>query len=450
MTAGNYSVTVFDDNNCQVSQAFTILDGSKIQPNEIVNNEACSGDCDGTIILNPSGGTGTYSYLWDTGETTISRSNLCGGTYTVTISDGGNCDTILSLTINSNPVLVATVKTKDQSCTNLTVCDGEAYVTVTGGAAPYTYLWPAGTINGLTNDTALSLCKGNYDLTITDASGCSIIENYSIDGPPPIAAFFTVVEPLCNISNGSVTVTASGGSSANYTYEWFNSSMVSIGTTNTINSISSGIYFVEIADGTGCSDRFSVGVSDRGAEAVSMSKVDASCAGSCDGEATASFVCLDPNCTIAWFDAATGSPIGITTATANGLCAGDYYVEVTNNNGCKAIDSVSINEPDQFLVSSNSINPSCFGSFDGSISLTVSGGSGSYNYIWSPGPLTGQGTANVSQLNANTYSVLISDGNGCDTTLSFILKEPSEINISFTTIDATCGQADGFINGAVT
>ena len=104
------------------------------------------------------------------------RTNLCGGTYTVTISDGGNCDTTISLTINSNSPLTAVVSTFDQSCTNLTVCDGEAYVTPSGGLVPYTFSWPSGTITGVTSDTAKSLCVGNYAVTISDASGCELVK----------------------------------------------------------------------------------------------------------------------------------------------------------------------------------------------------------------------------------------------------------------------------------
>ena len=72
------------------------------KPNEVVSNETCSGVCDGSIVLNPTGGSGNYTYNWDTGETSKDRTNLCGGTYTVTISDGGNCDTTLSFNIISN------------------------------------------------------------------------------------------------------------------------------------------------------------------------------------------------------------------------------------------------------------------------------------------------------------------------------------------------------------
>ncbi|MCB0802539.1 MAG: gliding motility-associated C-terminal domain-containing protein, partial [Flavobacteriales bacterium] len=450
LAAGNYSVTVTDDNGCTTSQTFSIQGGSPILPNEFVTDETCSGNCDGSITLNPSGGTGIYTYSWNTGETTRIRTNLCGGTYTVTISDGGNCDTTISLTINSNSPLTAVVSTFDQSCTNLTVCDGEAYVTPSGGLAPYTFSWPSGTITGVTSDTAKSLCVGNYAVTISDASGCELVKNYTINGPPPIVANFNITQPACNIPNGAVTVIASGGSSSNYTFEWFNSSLTSIGNTNSINSISSGLYYVDIADGTGCFDRFSVAVSDIGSEAVTITKNDASCFGACDGQATASFVCLDPSCTIEWFNATTSTSLGITTSTANNLCAGDYYVIVTNNSGCKAIETISIGQANQFLVSANLTNPSCFGAFNGSINLNVSGGSGTYSYVWSPGPIAGQGTANASQLLAGKYTVVISDANGCDTTLTYTLTDPAQIKATFSTIDATCGQADGFINAVIT
>jgi gliding motility-associated-like protein len=445
----NFSVTVTDDNGCTAVENIQINDAQKIIPNEIVNGESCSGACDGTIALNPTNGSGTYSYRWNTGETTQNRSGLCGGNYQVTISDGLSCDTILSFNINSNFPLITTVTTQDQSCGTLAVCDGEASITTNGGLAPYTYQWPAGTITNTAGDTASSLCIGTYVVTITDASGCSKIENFSIGGPLPISATFAVTQPTCNILNGAVTVTASGGSSAIYTYQWYDNTLTSIGTTVSINAIGSGIYYLDITDDTGCSDRFSITVSDLGSETVTISKVDASCFGVCDGQATATFTCQDPSCSIKWFNASSGVSLGITNQTATNLCAGDYYVEVINNSGCKSVEQISIGSPTEYSITETLNNVTCFNGFNGEISLSVAGGSGSINYNWSPGPITGQGTNQVTGLSAGNYFVTISDGSSCDTVLNYVITQPSEIMVSFNSIDATCNQSDGFINATV-
>ncbi len=450
LVGGNYDVTVIDDNNCSVVEPFTILPGNKINPNETVSSETCSGACDGSIILNPSGGSGSYTYNWDTGETSKDRLNLCGGTYTVTISDGGNCDTTMSFTINSNSPLVVNVTTKDQSCTSLAVCDGEAYAQVSGGLAPYTYIWGAGTVSGVNPDTATSICVGNYDVTITDASGCSVIEPFTINGPPPLGASFNINNPSCNICNGDVTVTASGGVGSTYTYEWYDSGLNPLGnTTDNLSGICAGIYFVDITDNTGCSDRFSVGVSDNGAESVTVTKIDASCFGECDGSATANYVCLDPNCSVEWFNGTTGVPLGVTSNTASNLCAGDYFVQVTNNSGCIALEPVTIGSPSGFLLSSNVSNVTCFGGFDGSISVNVSGGSGNYTYVWAPGPISGQGTSNISALSAGMYNLTLIDDSGCDSVFTFNVNAPSEIQATFTNVDPTCDVSNGSISASV-
>lgn len=449
LPAGNYDLTVTDDNGCTAVNAFSINPASSILPNEVVVNESCSGLCDGRITLNPTGGNGNYNYLWDTGETSRVRNSLCGGTYTVTITDGSGCDTSISLTINSNSPLLVNINTTDQSCATLTVCDGSAVATVSGGASPYTYDWSAG-INPIDPDTALSLCVGNYSITITDANGCSVVETFDINGPPPIVPNFSTTQPTCNLCNGSVSVAPTGGTS-NFTFEWYDVGLNPLGnTSNTLSGICSGIYFVDITDDSGCSGRFSVGVSDIGAEAVNIQKTDVSCFGSCDGQAVADYVCLDPACTVEWFDASTGISLGITSDTAKNLCAGDYFVQVTNNSGCIAIEPVNISSPNPFTISSTIQNVTCFGGFDGQISVNVSGGSPAYTYSWSPGPLNGQGTSSISGITAGVYTLNLTDQNGCDTNLTFTVTEASEILASFTTIDANCGVADGFINATVT
>ncbi len=450
LVPGNYDVTVTDAQGCTDVETFIINPYPPIIPNELSGNETCAGLCDGFVEVNPSGGIGAYTYSWNTGFSTRRIDNLCAGTYTVTITDAAGCDTTVTETINAAVALTGNLSLRDQSCTNLAVCDGRAIARPQGGTAPYSYLWAPGTIPGQSTDTANSLCVGNYSLTITDALGCTFDTSFSISGPPPIAASFNVTGSTCTICNGAITVTASGGSSSNYTYNWLDNNLVPLGvTTDNIGSLCAGIYFVDISDNTGCTGRFSVPLSDIGGEVVNVTGADATCFNTCDGMASANFVCLDPNCSVEWFNAVTGQSTGITTATTNALCKGDYYVQVTNNTGCITIEPISIGGPDAINITEQINDATCFGSADGSISLITSGGTGTLSYNWAPGPITGQGTATISNLNAGVYFVTVSDANSCDTVLSYTVAEPSEIQASFTSIDANCGVNDGFINATV-
>ncbi len=445
-----YRVTVTDDNGCTASERVIIDSAKTIQPNEIVSNETCNGVCDGAIVLNPSNGTGSYTYLWNTGQTTRTRTGLCGGNYLVTITDGLSCDTVVSIDIISNFPLINTVSTTDQGCSSLTVCDGGAVVTTTGGLAPYTYEWPMGTVTGVSSDTAKALCKGNYSVTITDASGCSSVEPFVIGGPDPITATFVTIDPTCNISDGQITVTASGGSSATYTYQWFDVLNNPLLASDTLKNVTAGIYFIAITDNTGCTFRFSTSLSDLGSEVVTLNTTDASCFNTCDGSAIANFNCQDPNCSIEWVNAVTGNTISSGTSNIDNLCSGNYFVRVTNNSGCISIDPFAIGSPDEFQITATITNVSCNLGFDGAISINVTGGAGNYSYNWSPGPITGQSSPSVSGLIAGTYNVTVSDVNLCDTVLNFQVGEPTEIMATFSSVDANCNQSNGQIIANVT
>ena len=180
---------------------------------------------------------------------------------------------------------------------------------------------------------------------------------------------------------------------------------------------------------------------------MTTSFTDVTCFNGNDGTATASFVCNDPSCTVEWFT--IGGTSIANTNTATGLRAGDYYVEVINNSGCKATENVTISQPIPFQILPTVTDNVCANGASGAINLNVSGGSGSFNYLWSPAPTTGQNTNSVSGLSSTTYTVTITDGNSCDSVMMFTIAEPSILNSTFTTIDANCNQSDGRIVSTV-
>ncbi|MEQ8907920.1 MAG: gliding motility-associated C-terminal domain-containing protein [Vicingaceae bacterium] len=457
LCAGKYFVTITSNTGCSEIDSVEILPNSTIQPNEVFIDESCSGACDGRIELNPSGGAGApYSFNWSpvppNGQGNSEAIDLCGNTYNVTITDALGCDTSISITIQSAPQLQANVTVVGQSCGGPSApCDGEASILTSGGAAPYTYNWSTGTVVGANQDTIENVCAGGpYDVTVTDANGCSVIEPFSILSPIPIAATFNTIDATCNVCDGSITATVSGPT-PNFTYEWFDQGLNPIGNNSTsISSLCSGIYFLEVTDANGCSERFSTNINDIGSESLTVNSTDVSCSGSCDGSASVSFNCNGPSCSVEWFNASTGITLGITSNTVNNLCAGDYFVEVINNTtGCKSFETVTINQPDAFDVRETIVATNCANTCDGSISLIVNGASSPYSFVWSPAPANGQGTNSVSGLCAGSYSVRIEDASGCDTTLTYSVGGPTDITATFNTLDATCGLSDGIISATV-
>ena len=458
LAAGKYFVTIDNGLGCSAVDSVTINPSTSILPGEIVSDETCSGACDGEIALNPSGGAGApYSFIWSpvppNGQGVATATGLCSGTYSVTVSDVSNCDTVLTLTIESAAPITATIQVNDQSCGGPSaICDGRATANVSGGTAPYTYNWSAGVPVGFSPNTTDSVCVGGpYFVTITDANGCSIVESFNINAPTPITASFTIDSASCNSCDGGFVINASGGSPA-YTFELFNQSMNSIGVIagNLVDTLCAGIYFVQVTDDLGCSEMFSVGISNKGAEVIdSIVVTDVSCFGGNDGAATAFFDCNAPNCSVEWFDALSGLPIGQNTATATGLAAGDYFVEITNNDTCITISTITIGEPQPFTLTASVADATCNNSCNGSISVNVGGGTNPITYTWSSGVTVGQGTNSVTSLCAGNYSLTITDANSCDSVFTFTIGQSTAITASLITQEANCGIADGRITARV-
>ncbi len=454
LCVGEYKVTITGATGCTAIDSVTIDPFTPILPNEAFGDESCGGICDGFARVNPTGGVGAYTYVWTpvppNGQGNPIASNLCPGTYDLQIIDATGCDTVISFTINSGSTISGNIGKEDQSCGGIVPCDGKAFVSPSGGTTPYTFNWGAGVSTNILGDTALNLCNGNYNVTITDASGCSIVESTTITSPIAIDTTFIAQNSTCNACDGSLTVNPIGGTSP-YTFSWFDSGLNPIGSgTNSINSLCSGVYFVDISDNVGCSRRFAKTISDIGAEQVTVSVTDVSCFNGNDGEATANFTCTDPNCSILWLDDLS-QPLSpsVTSQTVTNLTAGNYFVEVTNNSGCKRVVPLTINQPTEILVSDVVTDANCNNSSDGSINLTLIGGTAPYTFNWSPTPGSGQGTAAVSGLNPGNYDVTVTDDNGCQKILNYNVGSPQLITASFTQTLATCNQSNGSITATV-
>lgn len=204
-------------------------------------NISCFGANDGSAQVSVSGGCSPYTYLWSNGSTSSSVTNLTAGTYTVTVTDANGTIETKTITLTEPNQLQASITSTDVSCS--ASCDGTAQVVVTGGTAPYTYNWS----NGSSSDLSQNLCVGNYSVQITDANGCTMTKNVTINGTQAPVVSITVNSASCeNQSTGSVTAIVTGGTTP-YTYSWSNNA-----TTATVNNLASGSYSVTVTDANGC------------------------------------------------------------------------------------------------------------------------------------------------------------------------------------------------------
>ncbi|RZJ64113.1 MAG: hypothetical protein EOO45_19195 [Flavobacterium sp.] len=177
LPAGIYSVVIFDGNNCTSFKNFNITQPSEFTATTSQNNVSCYGSNNGSATVSPSGGVGSYTYLWSNGATGSSATGLAPGNYSVTIRDANNCSLSKNFSITQPQALVAS--TYQENVLTYGGTTGAASVTPSGGAGGYSYLWST----GATGQSIAGVAAGNYSVTITDASNCSIIKNFAIMGP---------------------------------------------------------------------------------------------------------------------------------------------------------------------------------------------------------------------------------------------------------------------------
>lgn len=433
LCAGNYIVQVTDANGCITFENITISDNPQITVSVSTIDASCNGVCDGSAIATPSGGTPPYTYKWSNNSTLNATTALCAGSHSVTVTDANGCSTTQTFNINEPNSISISFSKLNAACNG--ACTGQATANPSGGTPPYSYKWST----NATSKSVTGLCKGTYTVTVTDANGCSQIDSVNIIDGNVISATINSTNATCGKCDATAAVTPSGGAGAPYTYLWSPGGM----TSSNVSGLCPGSYTVKVTDQGGCSNSFVVLISNANGPALSMSKTDASCYGTCNGTATVQVTSGTPNYIYQWND-----PPLSTTTTATGLCAGTYSVVVQDGNGCISVDSVTVNEPPQIQANFTVTNPLCAGSCDGTVTVNPTGGSGSYpTIIWS----NSQTGNTASNLCAGTVSVTITDGNGCSITDSVTLVNPPVLNVLASGTQPTCnGDCDATATALVT
>jgi gliding motility-associated-like protein len=429
LTAGSYTLSVTDANGCLATASVTITQPPLLiaSTNGIVN-VLCNAGSNGSATANPTGGTPNYTYSWNTipVQTTPTATGLSAGTYTVTVTDANGCTATASATITQPPVLTVTTAAP----TNI-LCNGgnngSDIATAGGGTPNYTYSWNTTPVQ--TTPTATGLSAGTYTITVTDANGCTATANVTVTQPTALTCTTTFVPATCSYANGSATA-APGGGTPGYTYSW---NTIPVQTTPTATGLTAGTYTVTITDANGCTLTTSCIVNNIPGETVSIaSSVNVSCNGGNNGSATPLVTGGTPNYTYSW------STIPVqTTSNATGLTAGTYTLTVTDANGCIATASVTISQPPVLTVTTSApTNVLCNGGNNGSDIATPNGGTGPYTYSWNTIPV--QTTPNANGLTAGTYTITVTDANGCTATASTTITQPPALTLVAAGFPVTC------------
>ena len=431
LCAGSYGVTVTNGAGCISAAVIDVNEPLNIEANVVSTDAICNGDCNGVASSVPTGGNGSYTWLWNdpTSQTNPAAVNLCAGIYSVTVTDGNGCTGVGSVIVNDPVILDVTTAFSDASCNAF--CDGTATAFPTGGLAPYTYQWddPA----AQTTQIASGLCAGTYNLTVVDASGCTFGPiTVTINEPQAITGNIssTAIDCFGNC-NGTATLAIAGGSSP-FTFLWDDPLTQ---TSAIATNLCDGTYNVVATDINGCnSTPFSISIAEPIALTVSVIGTNPDCSGLCNGNADATIIGGTTPYSILWDD-----PSSQTTSLASNLCAGTFNIDVTDANGCVQSGSAILTAPIGITSNSTFTDETCFELCDGSATVNPSGGTLPYTVVWSDG----SSTNTISNLCAGTYDVDITDANGCNTSETITIDPSIEITSTFTFANSTCGSCIG-------
>ncbi len=437
---GTYTIDVKDSNGCIYTTSATVLDvpGPTAVAYTTVNS-SCSTANGSVTITGVTGGTAAYTYEFAGSGSytgTLTYSGLSAGSYTLNVKDANGCiyTTSVNIVDNLGPTNIAT------TVVNATCGLANGSITIgaiTGGTGPYTYSFNGGGYT--TTITYAGLTAGAYTIGVKDANGCTYTTTVTvIDNPGPTAIATTITNSTCGVANGSVTLGAVTGGSPAYTYNF--NGMGFSGVTS-YNSLAAGGYPLIVKDANGCTFTTSITIIDNpGPTAVTTFPINSNC-GLANGSVTIGTV--------------TGGTPGYTynfngmgfSATTNytGLATGSYSLIVKDANGCLYNTTVTIiDNPGPTAIATNTTNSSC-GAADGSVTITgVTGGTPAYTYNFNG--LGFSGTTTYSGLLAGSYPLIVKDANGCTFTITItIINNPGPTAITATTVNSSCGAADGSI-----
>ncbi len=367
------------------------------------------------------GGTSPYTYSWSNGSSTVSTSagatGLSAGTYTVTIQDANGCSVSSAITITQSIALSVTFPVVDKiACHGDN--NGSINAAVSGGSVPYTYSWT----NGSTSSSATGLSAGTYTVTVYDNNDCSATAWVGIGQPSALTATAVATGTISCVggANGVAKVTVTGGTSP-YTYSWNPNSS----STYSASGLSAGTYSITITDKNGCSINSTVTLSQPTAIRDSVATIIIPTCSS-TGSATIGVKGGVSPYRYTW------TPNVSSTATATGLIARSYTVQVKDAGGCYSNVVFNITQPNALTalgVIAN--NVSCAGEANGLAKVAVTGGATPYTYSWSP---NSSSTYIASGLSAGTYSITVTDKNGCTSSSSVTISQPVMLEDSIASI----------------
>ena len=453
LVSGSYFIEVID-NRAYYREDSTLAFVTSISSFKLPTNVSCFGESDGSIALFPNGGNGApFTFLWDDPamSTTQNLSNVPAGIYNVTITDSKGCIANAIDSVGTPPLININLTIDSIDCNG-----GNAIATIapSGGGGSYpTVEWSSSGINtGATRfvegGLGGTLAGTTYSVTVTDNSGCSVNQSFTVLEPTGITLSIAPDTIDCFGTNTGTAVATVNGGTPPYSYSWNGQPAT---TSNTDNNLIAGAYTLQVVDAKGCSTPVTpFRIEQRDELNLDLDSIDVVCNADGNGIVTGtitggvgpySWVANDPAAT-------TGNTAAI---NITGLDGNRFYrVTVTDNLGCSKVDSIFVNEPPQLVASflNTTDDPNCAGTASGRIDVTFSGGNGGETFSWT-GPSINAGNQNqqnLSNLLEGRYDLIITDNKGCTVSIDTTLVDPIPIAGGLTFDPPSCrGGDDGRI-----
>jgi len=404
----SYELRVTDANGCEKSKVFQITEPDTLSLTFTPTNASCNGIADGQIFVSASGGTAPFEFNWNNGVSGSLNNGLSPGSYWVTITDLNGCQKVSDRLFLSAPqMLDLEIAKTDPFCNGIN--DGSIELVIQNGNEPFQFSWN----NGATSQNLNTLPAGHYEVVITDASGCQFDTSATLVAGEPLAVNATILHPSCfGDASGEINLNIAGGSPP-YFINWNTGAQ-----DNEIKDLVAGAYFATINDFQACQFILDTITLTDPPPVEIMGRVERiSCNGSTEGSIDIAVEGGVGNYSFNWSNGANSEDI-------SGLGSGNYFLTLTDANGCSLVsDAFPIEEPPPLQAFCDLINvPECGSDPIDSLCVIVSGGSPPYEFLWS------NGSVEPCLVHAPTgdYALTITDAAGCEKVM-FDVKVPDPI-----------------------
>ncbi len=436
LPGGTWIADFQDANGCSALLQYTETIATLpcgITSSVVKTNVSCFGGNNGSITLTVNSATPPVNISWSNGGSGSTISNLATGNYSYTVTDATPSHTFSGSVTITQPgaAMVASLSTVNASCANTN--DGQAIASVvSGGAPPYSYTWSGGQPS---NAVVSSLAAGPITVTVTDANLCTATASGNITGPPTLTLNITTIDDSCYQSQTGSTTANVGGGNTPYTYFWSN-----ISSAQTNLSLGAGTYTVTVTDDKGCTITDSATISQPTPFTHTLASQNINCFGASTGSISVTPSGGTPSYSYTW------NPATASGSNPTGLTAGQYNVTITDAKNCTNLDSVVLTQPTAALsVTTSHTDVTCYNANNGTVTITIGGGTSPYTYQGNPIPA---GNSTLNNLPPATYSGTVTDANGCTATVSEIVTQPGVQSVTMSNTNNICNGGNAGTAGA--